>query len=297
MVYSQEDHLWHMYTAEIPCTPEQTVAGQRRCGLGTWSTLSQVAEAVSSSPEGPYERRRLILGAMHHNPTVKIDPVDGSWNLFSISHGSGPIVLNISTDQGLTWSGEQLIFPVMKSQNPGPHFFPNGTLRMYHRHHSDMVGPTCSTEAVGGVDCANKTFCSAAPDDALFSLAFNHAAEDPSVFVDHRGNFHMLVNALPGNCKPKPKIHQGGHAWSRDGIVWSDVRVGAFNTTVAFTDGDFMTCIRRERPQMVLDQDGMPLAMTSGIMGCPAFENGNWTGGQDCFTLVQLVGKTDYTFV
>jgi hypothetical protein len=50
------------------------------------------------------------------------------------------------------------------------------------------------------------------------------------VFVDTRGNYHMLVNALPGGCSPK--VQQGGHAWSRDGITWSEPRVGAYNGTV-----------------------------------------------------------------
>ena len=64
------------------------------------------------------------------------------------------------------------------------------------------------------------------------------------MFQDHRGNFHMLINALPGGCQPK--LQQGGHAWSKDGIVWSEPRVGAYNTTVEFTDGSSMTCVRRE---------------------------------------------------
>ena len=37
---------------------------------------------------------------------------------------------------------------------------------------------------------------------------YTHTSEDPSVFVDKRGNYHMLVNALPGGCNPK--LQQGG---------------------------------------------------------------------------------------
>merc|ERR1712032_836297 len=157
---------------------------------------------------------------------------------------------------------------------------------MFHRHHAAMFGPTCSTEAIGAVNCVNKTYCNSSSDSALFESAFNHAAEDPSVFVDQRGNFHMLVNALPGRCQSKS--NQGGHAWSRDGIVWSDVRVGAYNTSVFFTDGDSMICGRRERPQMILDDAGAPLAMSSGIFSCPMINGTAWTDSKsDCFTLVQ----------
>lgn len=48
-----------------------------------------------------------------------------------------------------------------------------------------------------------------------------------------------------------------------------------------------MTCERRERPQMLLDDDGRPLAMVTGILNCPCFGNTIYTGGVDSFTLVQ----------
>ena len=64
---------------------------------------------------------------------------------------------------------------------------------------------------------------------------FKHTGEDPFVFQDGRGNYHMLINSLPGACIPK--IQQGGHAWSTDGVVWSEPRVGAYNTTIEF-DGE-----------------------------------------------------------
>ena len=120
---------------------------------------------------------------------------------------------------------------------------------------------------------------------------YTHTSEDPSVFQDQRGNYHMLVNALPGGCNPK--VQQGGHAWSHDGVKWSEPRVGAYNTTVLFTDGTNMTCSRRERPQMLLDpKSGAPLAMSSGVTGCPAFDTSggvHFKGGGDCFTLFQLM--------
>ena len=81
----------------------------------------------------------------------------------------------------------------------------------------------------------------------------------------------------------------GGHAWSRDGVEWSEPRVGAYNTTVVFTDGTSMTCQRRERPQMVQDEHGVPLVMFSGVVGCPKINDTAYKGGGDCFTLAQLM--------
>ena len=48
-----------------------------------------------------------------------------------------------------------------------------------------------------------------------------------------------------------------------------------------------MTCERRERPQMIMNEEGDLLAMSSGVTGCPAF--GVNKGDGDCFTLIQLM--------
>ena len=73
-------------------------------------------------------------------------------------------------------------------------------------------------------------------------------------------------------------LHRRPLWWSRDGVTWSEPRVGAFNTTVNFTDGTSMTCQRRERPQMLLDDQGIPLVMFSGTTGCPRIEGTPYKG-------------------
>lgn len=98
----------------------------------------------------------------------------------------------------------------------------------------------------------------------------------------------MLMNALPWACAPKAQ--QGAHAWSRDGVNWSEPRVGAFNTTVALTSGGSLPCERRERPQMLLDDEGVPLALVTAVTGCPRFGD-TYRGGDDSFTLVQMVRR------
>ena len=53
-----------------------------------------------------------------------------------------------------------------------------------------------------------------------------------------------------------------------------------------------MTCVRRERPQMVLDPKGLPLVMFAGVVGCPKIAGTPYKSGGDCFTLAQLM-RTD----
>ena len=99
----------------------------------------------------------------------------------------------------------------------------------------------------------------------------------------------MLLNALPWTCVPK--LHAGGHAWSKDGLHWSEPRVGAFSAKIALTDGRVVECERRERPKMVLDpRSGAPLALVTGVLGCPEGIFEGYRGNDDSFTLVQEVG-------
>ena len=99
----------------------------------------------------------------------------------------------------------------------------------------------------------------------------------------------MLMNALPYLCVPK--IKAGGHSWSKDGIHWSEPRVGAFESNILLVSGDTIQCERRERPQMIMDpkRPGVPLALVSGVTGCPTGMFPNYRGGDDSFTLVQLL--------
>lgn len=276
------DGQWHLYMAEIACDSKDSGT---RCGLGGWGSHSQVAHAVSKAPEGPYVRKELTFGQEHHNPTLIVSPVDKSWNIYSIRATSGPIVMSRSTDEGKTWTSSTPGTQVSTEQNPGPVLFKNGSMTMFYRSHANLPKPTCSGESIGVQYCSNSTSVCSGGRNPIFK----HTAEDPSVFIDKRGNWHMLVNALPGGCNPK--THQGGHAWSRDGITWSEPRVGAYNTTVLFTDGTSMTCTRRERPQMVLDADGIPLVMFAGVVGCPTIPNTPYKGGGDCFTLAQKMNR------
>ena len=288
IVQSAATGLYHMFLSEILCK----VDSRRRCGLSAWQTHSRIVEATSTEVDGPFKRLKVVLPPEHHNPSVHISPTTGHWHLFTIGGPTGPIERIISTDEGRTWSNPMTISP---EQNPGPVMMPDGTTRLFYRGDGmDIPSPTCSDEGISMQICpSDKEPCHPSNGTPIIS----HTGEDPSVFIDHRGNYHMLFNALPYKCVPK--LQQGGHAWSKDGIEWSTPRVGAFDTTIQFTDGSSMKCERRERPQMVLGEDKLPLAMISAVTGCPRSlgeeesdrESNPYRGGDDSFTLIQKMGK------
>ena len=293
------DSVWHMYVSEIIC--DENDVRNTRCGLSKWQTNSQVVHATATHVDGPYQRQEVVLSTEHHNPTlqvVSVSKMNTIWYLYSISNYDGPIEVIASTDFGNSWTDPKII---SKHQNPGPIIHENGTMTMYYRgdNGQSSVGP-CSKEYIGRQVCTSPTGPCQNPhrnDKNKGKSIFSHTAEDPMVFRDTRGNYHMLVNALPYKCSPK--FHQGGHAWSRDGINWSEPRLGAFNTTILFQDGSTMTCERRERPQMILHpQTKKPLALVSALVGCPRKKIAHlsssstpftFRGNDDSFTLVQLM--------
>mmetsp|Transcript_5596 Transcript_5596/g.12126 ORF Transcript_5596/g.12126 Transcript_5596/m.12126 type:complete len:637 (+) Transcript_5596:94-2004(+) len=289
-VVQKSDDSYHMYVSEIICKEDPDV--RKRCGLNNWETHSRIAQATSTSIEGPYRRLAsdpVILPPEHHNPSIHVKPTTGDWHLFTISGPTGPIERMISSDEGKTWGNPKTVSP---RQNPGPLMMKDGSTYLFYRADGlDIPLPTCSNEGISVTHCPSDDGPCNPPNDMLI---FGHTGEDPSVFVDHRGNYHMLFNALPYKCVPK--FEQGGHAWSADGFNWSDPRIGAFDTTVKFTDGTDMKCERRERPQMVTGKDGRPVALVSAVTGCPkglgdpsgSVGDGKlYRGADDSFTLVQ----------
>jgi hypothetical protein len=72
-----------------------------------------------------------------------------------------------------------------------------------------------------------------------------------------------------------------GHAWSRDGITWSDQYLGAVATTVHFEDGSSTVFSYRERPDIYTDVDRNPIAFATGMTGVDGYS--------DSFSFVQPI--------
>ena len=88
--------------------------------------------------------------------------------------------------------------------------------------------------------------------------------EDPYVWRDHRGRFHMLFNANSCHKHCSAKIPCGGHAWSEDGLTWSQPHIPAFGTIVHYEDKSTEVYDYVERPQVVQAADGRPLTLFAG---------------------------------
>lgn len=156
--------------------------------------------------------------------------------------------------------------------NPAAYFFQNGTTLLFDRTSVRWAS------AVDGKYDGHRT-----------TVAKNGTMnpEDPGVYRDKRGGFHMLFNANSGHSHCKSGVPCGGHAWSRDGLSWSAPLIPAFGTVVHYADGSSRTFDFVERPQIAQEDDGTPLTLflgqsyadshTLAIMFCQE-------GDEDCVT-------------
>jgi hypothetical protein len=130
--------------------------------------------------------------------------------------------------------------------NPSVHIFPNGTVLMAYRggwnpwHVGIAVAPSWKDPFVR------------VSDDPAFPII----NEDPGIFQDASGNFHILTHYF-GPDGP------GGHAFSRDGVLWKFAGT-AYNFSLQYENGNAVELARRERPQ-VLSLDGKPAWLFTGV--------------------------------
>merc|ERR1712146_838459 len=105
------------------------------------------------------------------------------------------------------------------------------------------------------------------PSDEPLPLQGNH--EDPFIFRDGRGNFHMLTHYF---------ATAGGHAFSRDGLSWTFAG-SAYDKTISLRNGRSLHVNRRERPQ-VLMLEGEPAFLYSGV-ALPSHAGASFTFAQE----------------
>lgn len=253
-----DDERYHMFAAEMA----------NGCGLNSWGTNSIIVHSVSATPEGPFERREVVVDAFAHNPTVSRAP-DGTWVLYHIGCGTpnkypkcdkcsggrtggcpgaheqvactkNTTHLMYSSDLNGPWNAlnSTILNPNgnFNIDNPSPVFFPNGTVLMLGRGSSSSNVRTITAPSWQG-------------PYTLGPLLNLHAPiEDPFLYRDVRGNFHSLFHEY--------SAYSGYHAFSRDGLAWTHAALPAFNTTLNFTDGSFVKYGRRERPHLLFNQQG-----------------------------------------
>lgn len=154
--------------------------------------------------------------------------------------------------------------------NPAPYIFENGTTLLFF---SAQPGPKPAGNAANGSWGMSGTVISVAraekwqgPYKTISHLPVTRPeSEDPYVFRDARKHFHLLTNVNNGHARCPEGVACGGHAWSEDGITWSDLVIGAYGPRIPLMNGTFWQNSYIERPQLLQEDDGTPIAFFTGM--------------------------------
>jgi hypothetical protein len=164
--------------------------------------------------------------------------------------------------------------------NPAPVALGNGTIRLMIKN----GGPSSAT--VLEATSWQGPYRRVAPFDVVKCSVFRFkwCLEDPVMYRDPRGHWHALFHMFDNVSSTTP-AWTGGHAHSRDGIIWSNVSQ-AFNTTVAVVGEAVVFAERRERPKLLFDAEGWPSHLYTGV---------RMPGRAGTYTLVQPIRRVGAT--
>lgn len=186
----------------------------------------------------------------------KYDPASLNFTLHYAYSPTGP------------WMGHPTYFATplpdgsLENWNPAPMLMPDGSVQVMVHTDSQPWGGEVLAEAASWRGPYTFITGDFMPQAKL--------EEDPFMWIDGRGNYHALFHKMfdPAGGSPIPTPGWcGGHAYSRNGTVWSGVQ-RAYNTTVLLANGTSVNFARRERPKLLLGgADGKtPLYLSNGVL-------------------------------
>lgn len=269
------DGTYHMWAAEMV----------NNTGIQVWMSNSRIRHAVSrTGPYGPYEPQDIAFGLWGHEPTVARAPT-GEYVLFWTAHFGDEVPCSrVPCRDG---DNGDSVMDAEHCLNIHDCVY-NPELNSYMSYASDPAGPWSPPVLVpkgafgrGDTNLApiilkNGSLIGlgrpgwiwrAANWRNLSTYTVEHVdatvlGEDPFLYPDpyNASVLHALSHAGHYDAS-------GGHVWSTDGgRSWqqhNDSR--AYSSLIMYTDGTQRSLSRRERPHLVFDQRGLPLALTNGV--------------------------------
>lgn len=266
------------------------------CGLNAWQQNSEIIRAEANDPIGPYKMVETILPVFAHGPSVR-KLKNGSYVMMHLGCGrpfmkqingcSGGVTPkgSMNSTHAMTelplcnqfnvsvmvspslhgpWSSSTQVFlssGVKKSwyvpsgrqfSNPAPHInSKSGTITCAYRADARSGGEHVSVATANSI---LGPFVDTRSQPAIST----HVGEDPFLWQDERGHWHMLMHNMGGGV--------GSHAYSLDSKKWIRSDVEPYTNKVTFQDGSYTNMLRRERPQLLLDDDGRPLYFSTGVV-------------------------------
>ena len=296
-----DDGLYHMYAAEMT----------HHCGIVVWLSNSQIRHAVATRADGPFEARDLAEPVWGHEPTAARAPT-GEYVLFwTASFGKdvpcskkpcehcndGDSIIDASPtclpDTRCTYTVPLLTYMSYARAPNGPWSKPEplpSPPNMGDTNFAPIIRDDGSLIALGRPPWIWR----AAHWRNVSSYTFEQSAggtidgEDPFLYVDPRDPavLHGLSHAGGWDSS-------GGHVWSQDhGKTWSGFGdVAAYGSLIEYEDGSYASLSRRERPHLIFDADGVPVALTNGATDAWPCTHPENCPRDHCFTVLQRLNQ------
>jgi hypothetical protein len=277
VVFAEEDGLFHMFFSEILA----------HCPMANWQTNSACFHATAPSALGPFANKSQVIGAWCHNAIVRLTQ-DAQGPLFMLWHigdgkeegrvvqcsnvtappaqprpaRSGAGYTNFFSYSRSVW-GPWTAWPdnVLPGGSPGswdesvvnmaPFPLANGTVLLGYRgsnaQHIEKLGVAIGANWSG-------PYHSLSPSAPII----NASGEDPFLWVDRRGHFHMLFHSFATT---------GGHAFARAlPGPWTLSETPPYNSTITWGNGTSIAYAERERPELLLSPTGTPLVLYTAVL-------------------------------
>jgi hypothetical protein len=290
------------------------------CTLNAWLTNSRVVHAVSPALTTGFSVHDVTLGPLanktiwdsltQHNPTI-VQASDGTWLLFYMGDYSPDGEHTVNCSGAATIAGPATepitgLLPTAKVQRVGlaTSSSPYGP---WTRRDTPIIKPG-APGAWDDLFTTNPT-AHAFPNGTVLVLYKGRSTENPNAMftgvarAEHWSGPYTKVGSgpianVPTDCEDAGMFygtktqryfaifHCGCNyltVWSADGLTWTKTAPILPWCDLTLADGQQVTLHRRERPQFILDADGVVVGMTNGVLPPSTLHGGR------VFTMLSLV--------
>lgn len=230
---------------------------------------SEIVRATSKSPVGPYTFQEVVIGErdsscwdsnMAHNPTIH--KIGNSYVLFYIGSdfttnrkGSNRLLRTIgyASATNITGPWVRSAKPIIteESNNPAVLLEADQSVKLMYRDENLKIKIAVAPNYKGPYTIAN-------------SDVWNVAKLEDFYLFERNGKTHFICEDNEG--KATGHVRWGAEFTSSDGINnWKPCDpVVVYNHDISLSDGTLLKCVRRERPQLLI-QNGMVTHLLNGV--------------------------------
>lgn len=237
-------------------------------GLNVWTHSSRIDHAVADDPMGIFKLVDTPLPKEAHNASPLRAP-NGSFLIFHIGNSGGAAGGSGFAHHAESPDGPWLPLSGPGCNNPAPMFAKNGTAFVGCNGGGFKVYR--SDDVFGGkwAFVTTMDFPPAWGGDAKQYLK----NEDPYMWADARGNFHMIAHrydyrdGYPPNPNQTMPVLVSGHGYSADGVDWRfNSAQQPYDAKITFANGTVQQFSTWERPHLLFDQkSGAPTHLINGV--------------------------------